>query len=47
MAKMTKLTIAEDEQLRQLIEQQTPSWCTKDLYDKLVELKLVNRRNEF
>jgi hypothetical protein len=34
---MAKLTIAQQEQLRELIEQQTPIWCTKDIYDKLIE----------
>jgi hypothetical protein len=33
---MAKLTIAQQEQLRQLIEQQTPNWCTKSIYDKLI-----------
>lgn len=33
---MSKLTPIQDEKLKELIEQQTPDWCTKDLYDKLI-----------
>jgi hypothetical protein len=33
---MSKLTNVQQEELKKLMEQQTPIWCTKDLYDKLI-----------